>query len=524
MANAILDAVNKLATRMDRMEDQIKANSGRRNAGVIGTGDSFNDGVAPYGRRGEDIMSSRGFSFQKLMSCRGYNANQKDEVAKIELDLCGRFAQKMMSIPGGWVPKHRDSVLIPLCEQWLTPVEKQAIGYDMVHEIKSIMDAGVAGCDSGEIRYWQQKMLDAAGLGQKVGNDPDELRFYNEFREFRDKQLTGQKAAVTPTLPMSWVNEGIGGSFVPPALQGPAIDLLRNQSAFLNSGATVVPLPPQGTAVYPRMTSAPQGGWLGENTAGTPSQPSTGQLTLRAKKAYSLVIFPAESLRFASPALEQMIRSQMFQTVSLTFDLAAIYGQGSDNVPLGVVTQAYPTAPAVNPGIGIVTPSTSATQLAGQDIYQFLSLIEQHNGQGIYAPTNWIMNPKMLYGIAQGRWTSYSAGLNTGGFLFDFTRGMDGKVTPTLAGLPVTKTNQISLNRNAGSYGAPNAGTTVICLNGPQMLMGIWGALEWSQTDGGIQLFAADQVAVRALLTCDSGASQPGLISLVDGVSPSIAD
>ena len=112
------------------------------------------------------------------------------------------------------------------------------------------------------------------------------------------------------------------------------------------------------------------------------------------------MVLPGELLRFGSPATEALVRQDMFKTVSLIADKGLLEGPGSNNQPLGLATMGSASG---NPyGMAIVSP-TNANQLAGQDVYSFLSGIEEANA----IPKNWIMRPKMAYAFypAVGRRT-----------------------------------------------------------------------------------------------------------------------
>lgn len=470
----LLEAMNKINQRVGELDDKLAAATGTRNAGIGGLPGA--PAPAPAARMGADTMGSKGFSFMKLMGHVSRNGIVEANDVKNELDLCHRFKSQAMKL--GWRPQSNQSILIPFAPEFLGEDE---ISPEMRYEVKSMIDAGVRGYDRDEAAYYHTKMM--AAMGTK---------------------------SATPASPaMSWTNQSLGGAFVPPAEMGSPIELLRNAAAFPGAGATVIPLPPQGSIGFPRQTGPSTGYWIGENQAITASQPATDQLLLSAKGAASLVIFPNSLLRFANPTIEGLIRQDMFKTCALTLDYALLYGGGGAKVPSGIVTQML----SGGSGINQVTGSTSATQLAGQDLYTFLSKVYQNN----ITPTHWMMNPAMLFAFASARWISTTTP-SKGGFLFDFTRGADGKVVPVLAGLPVVITNQIPVNRGTGAQ------TSLVCLNGEQMLVGMWGAIEWTQTDGGYTLLASDQCAVRAIIQCDGGARYPGGIAIADPVNATVSD
>ncbi len=442
--SAVLSKIEEMTEKVEALDNKIETASATRNTGVLG--------AAPFARRGENIMGSRGFSFAKAMGALGRNGFLQPEDAKVELEYIQRFTKKCVA--AGYRPTNNKSVLLPIAPDFFP---SDMIGDDEYYEMKGLLQAGVDGADPNEIKHWSQKY--------------------------------GQKAAVSPAL--SWVDQSVGGAFVPPATFGPPIELLRSAETILKI-ATILPLGPTGRMAFPRLTAAIQGGWSGENTQQTPTTPTTGQTELTAKKVWATVALPGELLRFGSPAVEAVVRNDMFKTVALLADKDFLEGPGSNTRPLGLATMG---AASGNPyQMAIVSP-TNSNQLAPQDIYEFISAIEEQNG----TPADFIMRPKLAWAIYKSRWTPYSGGTSQGGFMFDFVRGADGKMQPYLAGLPITRSTNVSKTRGSGSQ------TYVLCLNGSNYIVGMFGDIEWTQTDEGWTLLSSDQVAVRALLTCDGG-------------------
>lgn len=459
------ESAQKINTRLDVLEQ-------RRDTGVVGTRDNFPG--APRARTGESVMGSRGFSFGKAIGAVTGCMNRED--AKIEGEFCARLMKESL-LHGYRAVDNRSTtsgLLVPL---WPEAFNPDQLSENTYQEMKSLMNAGVQGADYGE----------AAWLAKKY---------------FQGK-------AATPA--MSWVDGGQGGTLVPPATFGPPIELLRNTAALMKAGATVVPLGPSGRLQMPRLTKATQGGWSGENISQTPTVPNTGLLTLSAKKVIGVVVLPGELLRFGSPAAEGLIRSDLFKTVSLIADEGFLSGVGSDNVPLGLQTMGANTSGSgyVAPtstnnygtsGLGIALPYIASNLVAPQNVYDFIAAIEENNATA----TAWIMRPQMTYAFYQSRASTYSGGNGTGQFMFDVIRTAADGMTPILGGLPVVKSAQVSKTLGTGNQ------TYILCGQFDDYLMGLFGAIEFTQTDVGYTLLAADQVAIRAILTCDGGPRHPG--------------
>lgn len=432
---------------------------------------------APHIRKGEDPMSSRGFKIQNLIGVTG--GLLAPEQAKVELMASAKMMKAITASGYQWSGTQS---VVPLSMDFLGDVITDR---EFRYEMKSMMAAGAAGADPEEIGWLQQKMGVALARSRKA-------------------------SGISPA--QSWIDANLGETLVPLAEQGELIQLLRNKEALINAGARVVPLPPQGSLRLPRQTSATTGYWLGENTQIPLSTFGTGSLLLRGKKCCALVVLPGELLRFASPAAEAIVRDDMTKTLALTFDKALLEGPGSDNVPLGLATMG---ATVGNPyGLGIVTPTT-ANLLSPQDIYEFISTIEANNSEF----EGWIMRPEIFYNLLQTRGTTYSGSGQVGQFVFNQFRAMADKMEKTLSGFKVTTTVQVSATRGTTTPGNGTAGTYVLGGMWSDYIIAMFGVIEFMQSDQGIQLLQADQVAVRAMLTGDGGARHPGSFSFADNLS-----
>lgn len=463
---ALMKELRELKTKLDRQTALIEAGQKRRHTGAV-------PDRAPWARKGEDPFSSRGFQLGKVASFFG-GAATYDEV-KNELDFCHRFTREQerqgyrLSAKAGHGGHTKDAVLVPFFPELLSP---ERMGEPLWKELKDYMGAGVSGADPEEEAY---------------------LRWRYQG-----------KTAVSPA--QSWVDVSAGAGFVAPPTFGPPIPLARNVETLLRS-STIVPLGPSGQLEMPRLTTATQGGWLGENTAQTPVNAGTGKLELRAKKAFGVVVLPGELLRYGSPAAEAMIRQDLFTTVTLIGDKGLLDGQGNSNVPLGVVTASLISG---NPlGYGSVT-LTNANQISPQDIYKFIAAVEANNG----VFSGWVMRPELFWALLETRATTYSGSGQVGQFVFNQFRVMqDEQGTKRLNGYRVITSAQVSKTRGSGSQ------TYMIGANLEDTIVGMFGAVEMSQTDQGWTLFSADQVAVRAILSMDGGQQHPAWWVVADALN-----
>lgn len=433
----------------------------------------------PNYRRGENPMTSRGFSFMKML---GVISGQLDpDEAKVELDVHNRlhnvfvkagrkdgYTYRGNGIPGAQGGKF----LAPLATGFFA---EEDVSRDFRLEMKSLVRQGMEGADPEEAAWIRRKVLSA-----QHGN-------------------VGSKA-------LSWLNELTGGALVAPPEMGELIELLRNKEALVNAGARVVPLPPQGRMKYPRQTAASTTYWVGENAPITESAIGTGEVTLQAKKLTVLIKAPNELIRFASPAAEALMRDDMTKSLALGLDLAGLEGLGGDNRPLGIIN--YQNINRVTSS----SPGANGDALVGQDIYRMVAAVEESNAEF----ESWVMRPKTLYRYYQLRADSVAQGDAAGPFLFSLIREAGDGTKATLAGYPVTKSTQVSQSISKGS--ATNL-TYVLGGMFSDLLIGMFGAIEFAATTLGDTAFTNDQTWVRGILSADIQARHEAAFVLLSNLN-----
>jgi HK97 family phage major capsid protein len=453
----------------------------------------------PTVRKGEDIMSSRGFSIIRLVKAIGSTPTSGDpwQNAKIEKDfnntmrkafgetLSSRVAMNSLVAPFG-------SELVPD-----TLADDQPLGVNpnaLRAEMKGLMAAGVKGADSGEI--W----------------DRFQKSYSHEAAVLKDHLV---KTGFTGT-PQSWLDLTLGGSLVGPPAFGELIDLFRNRDALTNAGATIIPLPPTGRIIFPRQTNATTATWLGENTQGPTTVLKTGELILSGKKLMALLALPNELIRFASPAAEALARMDLMKTLVLGFDFAALSGAGSDVSPLGISNT--PSIWCTNPGTGqnsfsISGAATNGDTLNPQDLYAFPAQIEASNA----VMEGFIMRPEEYWGLLGLRADAAVAGDKAGLFMFSPFRNIGDKLDDrNINGFRVTTTPQVV---NTDTKGSGSGLTQVFGGMWSDVLLAFFGGMEFAAATLGDVLgggFSSDQTVVRAILIGDSGVRHPGAFALAN--------
>jgi HK97 family phage major capsid protein len=331
-------------------------------------------------------------------------------------------------------------------------------------------------------------------------DQPDEMNW------IRRKQLQGMGYSQKD---LSWLTETTGGTLVEPPQTGELIELLRNKEALVSAGARTVPLPPQGRLRYPKQTAASTTYWIGENTTITDSNIGTGEVTLQGRKLAVMIKAPNELIRFASPAAESLIREDMTKSLALGLDLAGLEGGGGDFRPRGIINLQNITS------INSSSQAANGDKIIGTDIYRMIAAVEEANAEF----EGFIMRPKSLYKIYQLRSDSVAQGDAAGPFLFNLIREASEGIKATLAGYPVTKSTQVSQVRAKGS--ATNL-TYIIGGMWSDVLIGMFGGIEFASTTEGGQAFERDQTWIKAILTADIAARHEAAFVLLDNLDTTL--
>lgn len=428
-------------------------------------------GHVPAVRKGEDGMTSRPFSMLRMLGVIGGAIPR--EQAKVEIDHVTAFRKALMDTQCLVQSGGHASAYYPIAKSFLP---------DDVAYHKATGDLLSA---SG------QSMMDA---------DPDEM----EWIRNRISKSYGPRYEKTA---MSYLTDTTGGTLVAPPEMGELIPLMRNQSALDRAGARMVPLPPQGKWVAPRITGPTTGYWIGENTAITESNPTTGQAVMMAKKLAVLVRVPNELFKYANASADAMLRQDASKTLSLGFDYAGLYGTS------GAQPKGLKYYDATNEVLTYTasTPGTDGDTLTPQDSYKMSAAIEDRNFD--LDGWKWIMRPKMWGKIASFR--SSSGAVTTadqlGLFVQDLTRKLGDGAPAQWGGYPVVRSAQITNTLTKGSSGATLTEVWGGVWN--EFLMGMYGAVEFASAVQGDTTFAADQTLIRAILHCDCVPRYPGAFS-----------
>jgi len=407
------------------------------------------ESMAPFVTTGPVGRDSAGYSVGKAAAL-AVGAVQPDQ-AKEEAHMSERLRATYAA--AGLRPQSDKSVLVPIGSRLLPDSALSA-------EVRDMMAAS------------------------SRGYDPDEERWLrNRVRPYGTKALGVFNAAA-------------GGSLVnPPDVVGEFIDLQRNYEVFPNAGSTEVALLPDGTLFLPRLSGGATAHWAGEGSGFTASSgPTTGGLSLQAKKVGVRVEVNNEFLRRGGPTAEGMVKHDMARVAAVKADLAMLEGTGGTQIK-GVITYS-----------SIATHTASTTGTNGNTFQAAdVALMDSKIADEV-TPTAWVMRKAMYAALLNRRADAVSASDGKGPFLLRGTRYGE------LLNIPVVQSAQVSNTR------VKNAGTTLTyILLGyfPDWVVARMGVMEFLKGAGDTAL-DADQTVLQGVQYLDAGARNPASFVFCD--------
>jgi HK97 family phage major capsid protein len=162
--------------------------------------------------------------------------------------------------------------------------------------------------------------------------------------------LGANRAAATPSQVVGTFGDG-GALVGTDRLDAAFIDLIRNRSAFLNTGLTMLS-GLEGNVEIPKKLTASQYYFVGENQDVTNSKLTFGLVNMIPRTIGVRVPISRRMMIQASPDIENLVRLDMAESVALGLDYTIGYGTGSNGQPLGIIN---------NTGLGSVTFETGGT-------------------------------------------------------------------------------------------------------------------------------------------------------------------
>lgn len=422
----------------------------------------------PAVRKGESALTGRRFSFTRAMGLA--TGHLTGDECKVEAEVMKSFRKGLRDSGGMHNDFSGNGFFYPVAKSFLS---------DATNDHESTQAAYKA-------------------LAEAASQEPDldEVKWYAK----------NGGAAVRKSA-MSYLQDSIGGALVAPPEMGELIPIFRNKSACNRAGATQVPLPAQGKWVAPRVTGVTTGYQVPENTAGTESNPTFGQVSMEAKKIMCLARIPNELFRYATTMTDAMLRNDMATTLALDYDYNCLYGPGNGRIK-GLINytgtgELYDYAAATPAPKGL---ATNGNQLRPEDGYNMAGVILDRNFED--ASFKWVMRPILWNSISAFRADAVTAADQAGLFVQAVTRAVEAGTGKKWCGYEVVTSSQVRNNQVKAGSGATLTEAFGGCWD--QMLQGLYGAMEFFVANQGDTMVAADQTLVRATLLGDSALKQPG--------------
>ena len=170
-----------------------------------------------------------------------------------------------------------------------------------------------------------------------------------------------------------------GGFTVPLAFSGEYIDALVANTLIDKLNIRRVPLV-HGNLSIPRMDTTSAISWGGEETVGGITEPTFGEVNMRAKKLFAKTAMSNTLIRESGVNIEGWVAEDLMRKARIALDDALLNGTGSQYQPLGL---------ANNPNVQ--TSGSSSTAFALTTPNDMVALLEQANVR--MENVHWLLNP-----------------------------------------------------------------------------------------------------------------------------------
>ncbi|WP_149983282.1 phage major capsid protein [Pseudoalteromonas rhizosphaerae] len=215
----------------------------------------------------------------------------------------------------------------------------------------------------------------------------------SEASKFAQKELLDKDVAMS----LSTASDS-GGSLVPEAYSRDFIELLRPQLVVSQMGARVVMLP-KGKLTLSRQSGGATSSFRGEGQKVNASNVKTEPVKLNAKSQMTIVPITKEFKGRADIDAEKFVLDDMLAAHAQCQDLAFLRGDGTNDMPKGLLTIATEA--------GRLVPYVGDVELSIIDAYLDSLILAHKNSNSKMLSCGWIVSPRTwmkLYGLrnAQG--------------------------------------------------------------------------------------------------------------------------
>jgi len=176
----------------------------------------------------------------------------------------------------------------------------------------------------------------------------------------------------------------LGGSTVQTTIDGTMfVDVLRAKSQVVNLGARVL-TGLSDTLSMPRKTAATTVGWVTETGQVASSDPATDNVTLAPKRVGAYTDVSRQLMIQAAVDVENMITTDLAESILLEVDRVALLGTGASNMPRGILSTS---------GVGTVVGGTNGATLNYSHILDLEKVVAAANAQVDVTSCGYIINP-----------------------------------------------------------------------------------------------------------------------------------
>ena len=173
------------------------------------------------------------------------------------------------------------------------------------------------------------KCFDVWQNGRK---DPEEAARL-ALKKYGDENMAKEFKALNATTPSA------GGYLIPEIYMQEIIELLYPNTVIFSLGARKVPMS-NGNLNIPKMTSGARATWGGEQRKIAKTQPKFGNIRLSAKRLEAIVPQTRELLMSTDYSADAIFAQDLTRRMQLGLDYGALYGEGGEFQPLGLVNTA----------------------------------------------------------------------------------------------------------------------------------------------------------------------------------------
>lgn len=277
-----------------------------------------------------------------------------------------------------------------------------------------------------------------------------------------------------------------GGFTVPLAFSGEYIDALTAKTLIDKLNIRKVPLI-HGNLSIPRMDATSAVSWVGEIATGGKTQPTFGEVNMRAKKLKAITAISNTLLRESGVNLEGWIAEDLMRKTRIALDDAMLNGTGTQYMPLGLANNA-----------NIQTTGSTGTSLALTTPNDMVALLEQANVN--LENVHWLLNP-----IGES-WLRNKA-FASGPFAWSDEMARTGK----LRGFDFHSSSTVKYDATGTPYADFWLGDFAEMMFGVAHDITIEISREGSFNDGGtvVNAFDQDLTLIRLITECDFACRQP---------------